>query len=83
MYRSIEHRAVTNEKKARMSVATFIIPEENVEIGPMDSVVEKYHHQSVKYRKIKYLDYIRHTLSRKMDGKAHTEYLKLQNESTY
>lgn len=79
MYKSIEHRAVTNEKRARMSIATFLIPEDDVEIGPVDSVVGTYH-QPVMYKKIKYVDYLRYTLSREMDGKAHTEFLKLENE---
>ena len=43
MYKSIEHRAVTNEKITRMSVATFAIPDDGVEIGPVDSVVRTYH----------------------------------------
>ena len=77
MYKSIEHRAVTNEKIKRMSVATFAIPDDGVEIGPVDSVVRTYH-QPVMYKKIKYVDYVRYTLSRRMDGKAHTEFLKVR-----
>lgn len=76
LYKSVEHRAVTNEKKARMSMATFVIPSEEVEIGPVESMVDDKHFPKI-YRNIKYVDYLRHTLERKMDGKAHTEYLKL------
>ncbi|KAL5733191.1 hypothetical protein ACOSQ2_032883 [Xanthoceras sorbifolium] len=67
VYKSIEHRAVTNEKRARMSTASFFIPEDEVEIGPLESM-------------IKYVDYLRRTLERKLDGKAHTEFLKLEAE---
>ncbi|KAH7548126.1 hypothetical protein JRO89_XS14G0071100 [Xanthoceras sorbifolium] len=40
VYKSIEHRAVTNEKRARMSIASFFIPEDEVEIGPLESMVD-------------------------------------------
>ncbi|KAH9702302.1 Fe2OG dioxygenase domain-containing protein [Citrus sinensis] len=76
LYKSVEHRAVTNDKKARMSVATFVIPSEEVEIGPLESMVDDKQFPRM-YRNMKYVDYLRHTLERKMDGKAHTEYLKL------
>ncbi|KAF9674707.1 hypothetical protein SADUNF_Sadunf10G0154900 [Salix dunnii] len=33
VYKSIEHRAVTNVTAARMSVATFVIPDDDVELG--------------------------------------------------
>lgn len=40
MHRSIEHGAVTNEKKARMSIAAFIFPEDEEEIAPVESMVD-------------------------------------------
>ncbi|KAF8397444.1 hypothetical protein HHK36_016361 [Tetracentron sinense] len=78
MYKSIEHRAITNEKIARMSVATFVIPNDDIEIGPLDPMVDD--HQPRMYKKIKYVDYLRHTLGRKMEGKSHTQFLKLENK---
>ncbi|KAF4347880.1 hypothetical protein G4B88_001050 [Cannabis sativa] len=78
MYKSIEHRAVTNENKARMSIATFVIPHEGIELGPVESMMQD---QPRMYKTMKYLDYIIHSLGRKMDGKAHTNFLKLENES--
>ncbi|XP_059669683.1 protein SRG1-like [Cornus florida] len=77
MYKSIEHRAVTNEKVARISVATFVLPNDEVEIGPLEAVVNDYHPRL--YKTVKYVDYVRYTLARKMDGKAHTHYLKTDN----
>lgn len=79
VYKSIEHRAVTNEKKARISVATFVLPDEEVEIGSVDSMVDDDHHPRL-YKKVKYMDYIRYTLARKMEGKTHTEFLKLDSK---
>lgn len=79
MYKSTMHRAVTNDKMARMSIAYFIIPNEEMEIGPVREMVDDEDRPRL-YRNIKYIDYIRHTLSRKMVGKSHTQFLKLSNE---
>ncbi|KAK6929373.1 LOW QUALITY PROTEIN: Isopenicillin N synthase-like, Fe(2+) 2OG dioxygenase domain [Dillenia turbinata] len=73
-YKSIEHRAVTNQEKPRMSIATFFLPNDQIKIGPLDSMVDDSNPKM--YRRIKYLDYIRHTFERKMDGKANIEFLK-------
>ncbi|KAK0593208.1 hypothetical protein LWI29_032936 [Acer saccharum] len=75
VYESIEHRAVTNEKRSRMSIATFFIPGDEVEIGPLESMVDDKHRPRM-YKKIKYLDFLRHY---KLDGKAHTDFLKLES----
>ncbi|XP_059669208.1 protein SRG1-like [Cornus florida] len=77
MYKSIEHRVITNEKKARISIATFVVPNEEVEIGPLEAVVDDDHPRL--YRTVKYADYIKHTVSTKQDGKAQTDYLKTHN----
>jgi isopenicillin N synthase-like dioxygenase len=80
VYKSIEHRAVTNVTAARMSVATFVIPDDDVELGPVETMVDDYN-RPVMYKSIKYGDYLRYTFSKKMDGKANTELLKAGNES--
>lgn len=61
-----------------MSIATFLLPDPEVEIGPLDEMVGD--HRPRKYKKFKYLDYIRYTLDRKMEGKSHTQFMKLENE---
>ena len=77
-YKSVEHRAVTNQQIPRISVATFFIPEDELEIGPLDSMVDEEHRPRM-FKRIKYLDYLRYTLGRKMEGKSHIDILKLQN----
>ncbi|XWS07734.1 hypothetical protein CRYUN_Cryun41cG0015700 [Craigia yunnanensis] len=77
MYKSIEHRAITNEKKARISLATVMFPFDEQEIGPLESMVDD--HQPRMYSKIKYGDYLRYTLERKMEGKVNVDILKLQS----
>jgi hypothetical protein len=65
---------------ARMSIATFVIPDDDVELGPAETMADDYNRPKM-YKVIKYVDYLRHTLSKKMDGKANTELLKVEIES--
>ncbi|KAE8702589.1 hypothetical protein F3Y22_tig00110482pilonHSYRG00406 [Hibiscus syriacus] len=60
VYKSVEHRAITNETKARVSLATIKIPYDELEIGPMECMVDD--HWLRMYRSIKYLDYVRQLL---------------------
>lgn len=77
VYKSIEHRAITNEKKARISAAAFAHVDDELEIGPLDSMVDDPHRPPM-YRRIKYIEYMRQVLARQMDGKAHTDLVKIQ-----
>lgn len=76
VYKSIEHRAITNAKKARISIATFTLPDEEVEIGPVESMMVD---RPRLYRNVKFLDYLKQYLEKKMDGKSHTSFLQLGN----
>ncbi|KAF7812996.1 glutamate--tRNA ligase, chloroplastic/mitochondrial-like isoform X1 [Senna tora] len=42
MYKSIEHRAIVNSEKERISVATFFSPKMDGEMGPAKSLVFQY-----------------------------------------
>lgn len=77
VYKSIEHKAITNDKRARMSIAAFVLPEDDVMIGPLETMVNA-EHQPKMYRDVKYIDYTRHMLGRKLESKTHTDFLKLQ-----
>ncbi|PSR93124.1 hypothetical protein CEY00_Acc27734 [Actinidia chinensis var. chinensis] len=79
MYKSIEHRAVTNAMKPRISVATFVIPAEEAEIGPLEPVLQNSCSPKM-YKNVKYVDYLRYTLGGKMDGKSSLQLLKLESE---
>ncbi|XVF83721.1 hypothetical protein PTKIN_Ptkin16aG0514500 [Pterospermum kingtungense] len=79
-YQSIEHRACANEKKPRMSVATFMVPGDEVEIGPLESMMSDIYLPKV-YKNIKYIDYIRQKFAKKMEGKmAHIAIAKLESK---
>ncbi|OMO96778.1 Oxoglutarate/iron-dependent dioxygenase [Corchorus olitorius] len=76
MYRSVEHRAITNENQARMSIATVLFPYDDLEFGPLESMVDEDHPRM--YRKIKYIDYLQYTFGKKMEeGKGNVDILKL------
>lgn len=47
----IEHRAVTNERKARISFASFVCPFDDVEIEPLDPHVDGLTHHKI-YKKV-------------------------------
>ncbi|PSS34957.1 hypothetical protein CEY00_Acc02166 [Actinidia chinensis var. chinensis] len=74
-YKSIEHRAVTNENKARISFASFLFPHDDVEIEPLDHMIDSSR-PSGMYNKVTYGDYLRQSMKRRMQGKAHTQMAK-------
>ncbi|KAF7812619.1 Protein SRG1 [Senna tora] len=57
VYKSVEHRAVTNARKARMSIAMFFMADDDAEIGPVDTML--CDNGQALYKRIKYVDYIR------------------------
>lgn len=72
-YRSIEHGAAASDKKARMPVATFTVPDDNVNIG----LLTKSWTKTRLKKSGRYVDYLRCTMARKKDGKPNLEFLKL------
>ncbi|XVF08126.1 hypothetical protein REPUB_Repub06bG0198900 [Reevesia pubescens] len=68
-YKSIEHRAVTNNNKARISYASFLLPHDEVEIEPLDHMVNNERPYKM-YKRVKYGEFMRSTLKRKMEGKS-------------
>lgn len=79
MYESIEDRALTNKDRARMSLATFINVDENADIGPVDQMIDEIHRPRM-YKTVKFIDFLRHFFSKKLEGKTHTHVLKLDNK---
>ncbi|PIA60409.1 hypothetical protein AQUCO_00300125v1 [Aquilegia coerulea] len=77
-YKSIEHRAVTNKYKPRISVASFIMPSLDVELEPLDHMVDPLNPLKM-YKKIKYEDYVMAFLKKKLEGKAHTKIAKVES----
>ncbi|KAH7553718.1 hypothetical protein ACOSP7_029455 [Xanthoceras sorbifolium] len=76
-YKSIEHRAVTNESKARISYASFLVPRDDVEIGPLEHLIDSQTPQKL-YKKVVYGEYLRSSMKRPLEGKAHMQMAKVE-----
>jgi len=68
-YKSVEHRAVTNQERARLSIANFYNAGVDAEVAPAAKLVDE--HNPCLYRKFIQKDYIRYHLSRELKGKRH------------
>ncbi|XP_021825498.1 protein SRG1-like [Prunus avium] len=77
-YKSIEHKVVTTESKARLSYASFLLPNDDVKVEPFDYMVEST--GSVRmYKKVRFGDYLRQAFKKKIDGKAHIQTVKIES----
>ncbi|XP_072983271.1 protein LATERAL BRANCHING OXIDOREDUCTASE 1 [Typha latifolia] len=75
-YKSVEHRAVTNEVRDRLSIVTFYAPSYEVELGPIPELVNN---QPCKYKRYNHGEYSRHYVTNKLQGKKTLEFAKLQS----
>jgi len=66
-YKSVEHRAVTSQERARLSVALFYNASMDAEVAPSSKLVDE--DQQLLYRKFIHEEYIRYYLSRELKGK--------------
>lgn len=69
-YKSIEHRAMTNGTRARISYASFVTPQMEVEVEPLKQILDDSQQHKL-YKKVTYEDYIRQSLQSKLEGKAY------------
>ncbi|KAL0723689.1 hypothetical protein Bca4012_038288 [Brassica carinata] len=76
IYKSIEHRAVVNSEKERLSFATFHNPGLNKEISPAKSLVEKQK-KCAKFKSLITKDYLKGLFSRELYGKAYLDAMRI------
>ncbi|OMO97244.1 Oxoglutarate/iron-dependent dioxygenase [Corchorus olitorius] len=76
-YKSINHRAVANPNKARISYASFLSPQDQVEVEPLDQMLNSEKNPQKMYKRVKYGEYLRNSMKMKMEGKAHTKMAKI------
>jgi isopenicillin N synthase-like dioxygenase len=80
-YKSVEHRAVTNQERARLSIANFYNAGVDAEVAPAVKLVDE--HNPCLYRKFIHKDYILYHLSRQLKGKRHlADFAKLDISNT-
>ncbi|MCE0480770.1 hypothetical protein HAX54_037878 [Datura stramonium] len=78
VYRSIEHRAVVNSNKERLSVATFYTFNLESELGPAHSLIGP--NNPAKFRRVPMQKYLQDFFARKLDGKSYVDFMKGINQ---
>ncbi|KAJ9690870.1 hypothetical protein PVL29_013163 [Vitis rotundifolia] len=78
-YRSIEHRAVVNSVKERLSIATFYNPKIEGDVGPAPSLVTP--HSPALFKNVSVADYLKGLFSRELHGKSYLDVLKIDSEA--
>ncbi|KAI9177740.1 hypothetical protein LWI28_018609 [Acer negundo] len=72
-YKSIEHRAVVNPEKERLSIAAFHSPDMKTMIGPLIDLVK----DKENYKTVTHEEFVRLVISSKLDGKSLLTHMKL------
>ncbi|XP_044460648.1 protein SRG1-like [Mangifera indica] len=75
IYRSIEHRAVINSLKERLSIATFYSPRIDGDMGLAPSLVTP--ETPAKFKRISVADYFHGFFSLKLEGKSYLDVLRV------
>ncbi|KAK4710901.1 hypothetical protein R3W88_005414 [Solanum pinnatisectum] len=75
IYKSIEHRAIVNKDKERISIATFLSPKLNGDLGPAASLLTPQ--SPAQYRRIGVADYFKGLFSRELVGKSYIDTLRI------
>lgn len=77
VYRSVEHRATVNSVKERISIAFFVGPKFDAQVGPLTSLINP--DNPPLFRRVLMKEYVKTFFSRKLNGKSHLEYMKIEN----
>ncbi|GAB2252715.1 hypothetical protein Droror1_Dr00005562 [Drosera rotundifolia] len=74
-YRSIEHRAMINSSKERLSVAAFHSPRLDADIGPAQSLITT--ENPARFKRIVMSDFFKGLFSRPLDGKSYLDLMRV------
>ncbi|KAF7808460.1 protein SRG1 [Senna tora] len=75
IYQSIEHRAIVNSKKERMSMATFLAPKMDGTIGPSPKLVTP--ERPALYKRVAVSDFYNGFFSRELKGKSNIDLMRI------
>lgn len=76
VYNSVEHRAVVNSVGNRISIAMFFNTKFSAEIGPASGLITPSN--PPLFRRVGMEKYFRDFFSRKLEGKAYLEFMKVK-----
>ncbi|KAL0310585.1 UNVERIFIED_CONTAM: protein SRG1 [Sesamum angustifolium] len=74
-WRSIEHRATVNSTKERLSIATFLSPNDHAHLGPAASLVTPQ--TPAKFKTIGVAEYFKGLISRELVGKSYVDLMRI------
>ncbi|KAI4371404.1 hypothetical protein MLD38_019645 [Melastoma candidum] len=74
-YKSVEHRAVTDGERDRLSLVTFYAPSYDVEVGPLGELMDEGNPRM--YRTYNHGEYSRNYVSQRLQGKKPLDFAKL------
>ncbi|PKU87555.1 S-norcoclaurine synthase 1-like [Dendrobium catenatum] len=74
-YKSVEHRAIINMEEARLSIATFHLPNTDVILRPFPELISG---DGELYKTISVKEYTKEYFSEKLNGKSALESMKLK-----
>ncbi|KAL1832547.1 hypothetical protein ACET3Z_002198 [Daucus carota] len=80
-YKSVEHRAVTNKEKDRLSIVTFYAPSYDIELGPMPELMDEKN--PTKFRRYNHGEYTKHYVTNKLQGKKTLEFAKIHPQASF
>ncbi|KAJ8761329.1 hypothetical protein K2173_001385 [Erythroxylum novogranatense] len=78
IYRSIEHRAIVNSAKERLSVATFHSPKLSTLLGPAPSIIDS--DNPAVFRQMPLEKYFKEFFSRKLNGKSYVDFMRITDD---
>ncbi|PWA35844.1 codeine O-demethylase [Artemisia annua] len=70
-YKSIEHRAVVNSEKARLSIGTFLTPKLDGDFGPAPSLISP--ETPPRFARVTVVDFLRNLFSKELDRKTNVD----------
>ncbi|KAI3680870.1 hypothetical protein L6452_35647 [Arctium lappa] len=82
VFNSIEHRAIVNATKERMSLAMFFNPKLEANVGPSKSLITSTRNPPL-YKTMVMEQYLKEFFSRKLNGKAFLKKMKIKDEEGY
>ncbi|KAL2341078.1 hypothetical protein Fmac_009018 [Flemingia macrophylla] len=77
-YKSVEHRAIVNSEKERISIAMFFLPRFQSEIGPAISLTNP--ENPPLFKRIGVEKYVKDYFAHKLEGKSYLEQMKIHHK---
>ncbi|CAN0853734.1 Protein SRG1 [Linum grandiflorum] len=78
VYKSIEHRATVNSEKERITMATFLSPRLDGDLGPAPSLITP--NSPARFRRMGVRDFFKGFLKRELKGKSYLEIMKIGDQ---